>query len=90
MKSINTFITEARTPSETILYFPNLASWFIYEAELSGQISDGYWENARPATHWRWLQNVTIKIDDNKIGYEGHVIRRNMIQVGYVKKLRKH
>ena len=71
MKSINTFITEARTPSETILYFPNLASWFIYEAELSGQISDGYWENARPATHWRWLQNVTIKIDDNKIGYEG-------------------
>ena len=71
MKSINTFINEARTQSETTLYFPNLASWFIFTAELSGQISDGYWENARPATHWKWIMNTTSKIDDNKVGYEG-------------------
>lgn len=71
MKNITQYITESSGASETTVYFPNIASWFIFEAELSGQISDGYWENSRPYDHWKWISNVTPKIDKEKIGYDG-------------------
>lgn len=57
------------------IYFPNMASYLIYEFELSGQISDGKWENSRPYDHWKWVCHTEPKIDKNKIGYEGPIHR---------------
>ena len=43
------------------LYFKTLSSALLYEWEISGQISDGKYENAQPFGHWRWI-NDTEKI----------------------------
>lgn len=56
---------------ENKIYFPNVASALIYLFELQGQVSDGYWENARPSNHWRWISNTKPVIDKDKCGYTG-------------------
>lgn len=36
-----------------VIKFDNQAQVILFECELKGQLSDGYWENARPHNHWR-------------------------------------
>lgn len=62
-------INEAQ--GEYKIYFPNAASALIYLFELQGQISDGYWENARPYDHWKWISRTEPEISKDKIGYTG-------------------
>lgn len=76
MKTLKNFIqiNEARKSkydAPSTIYFPNMSAYLIYEYELSGQISDGYWENSRPESHWRWVSNATPEISKDKIGYTG-------------------
>jgi hypothetical protein len=73
---INGSCPEAKLPvyeakGEDKIYFPNIASALIYWFELQGQISDGYWENARPNNHWKWVTESEIEIDKDKCGYTG-------------------
>lgn len=35
--------------------FKNIPSMALYLMELQGQISDGKYENLRPAEHWKWI-----------------------------------
>lgn len=63
-------INEASSNEEKI-YFPTVAAALIYEFELSGQISDGYWENARPYDHWQWIGHTEPIVDKDKCGYTG-------------------
>lgn len=37
------------------LYVNNMSQACIFEMEISGQISDGKWENSRPYDHWKWV-----------------------------------
>ena len=56
------------------MYFENVSSFLIYKLEVKGQISDGYWENARPYNHWRWL-NDTDEVIGDKDGQYGYTDR---------------
>ena len=38
----------------------------LFECELTGQISDGYWENARPADHWKKPCDADVSVTDDK------------------------
>ena len=85
MKDLTQYINESHTSSqhpiieakgENKIYFPTLGSFAIYLCELSGQISDGYWENSKPYDHWKWLMNTVPEIVDGKEGYTGPVHRR--------------
>ena len=72
MKPLNTYITEAKYDEPTTLYFNSLSACLLFDYEVSGQISDGYWENSRPAGHWKWIMNTEYVIDENhELGYEG-------------------
>ena len=51
------------------LYFNTLAAALLYEWELSGQISDGKYENSRPYDHWRWILDTEIIVDPNSMNY---------------------
>lgn len=37
----------------------------LFTQELCGQISDGYWENARPDCHWVVWSNCEVRVGEN-------------------------
>jgi len=45
------------------VYFETISQALIFEAELKGQISDGYWENSRPSNHYHAPCDADIKVD---------------------------
>lgn len=47
----------------------------LFEEELRGQLSDGYWENAGPREHWKPWCNATIVVDPHNVGRDFPVNR---------------
>lgn len=48
----------------SIINFRNERQVTLYECELKGQISDGYWENSRPYDHWKIMCRAQAKVGD--------------------------
>lgn len=65
MKTINEYYVGESINNDKVIIFNTLSSFFIFSAEVRGQISDGYWENSRPNKHWYWLRNIEVKYDKN-------------------------
>ena len=59
-----------RNISKTTLNVTNMSQACLFEMEVSGQISDGKWENARPYNHWEWICNTEMVISDEN-SYSG-------------------
>lgn len=51
-----------------IIHVANNSVMCLYEWEMSGQISDGKYENSRPFDHWRWVNDVLDIVKDSKSG----------------------
>lgn len=51
-----------------ILRVRNLAQKVLWEEELSGQISDGHWENASPHDHWEAWCRAKVVVDPEHVG----------------------
>lgn len=76
-----------------VIYFTTPSALLIYKLELEGQISDGYWENARPYDHWKWVTKTEAKLDKEKVGYTGPTHSKKYSTEWlrkYVKKAIKH
>ena len=57
---------------KTTILFTRMDAAALYWAELSGQISDGIYENSRPHNHWLWLRNCDSVISpDGTEGFYG-------------------
>jgi hypothetical protein len=52
------------------LFVANTRQKVLFDWEISGQLSDGYWENTRPMNHWRiWSRcEVVVASEPTKIG----------------------
>ena len=51
-----------------ILAFRNAVQKALFDIELCGQLSDGYWENATPHDHWEvWCDAETV-VDPSNVG----------------------
>lgn len=51
------------------LYVANEAQKVLFDSELSGQISDGHWENASPHDHWKpWADAEVVVAPDHQLG----------------------
>lgn len=53
----------------------NLAQKVLWENELSGQISDGCWENANPQDHWEAWCDATVVVDPDHLGRDFYARR---------------
>lgn len=53
-----------------ILFVANLAQKVLFDCEISGQLSDGHWENSKPHDHWMpWCDaKVEIAADKRAVG----------------------
>jgi len=45
------------------IYFENAVQVALYKCELSGQISDGHWENSRPLDHWKIMCDAWVGVE---------------------------
>lgn len=45
-----------------IMFLPTYASVALWEWEISGQISDGAWENSTPFNHWEFWHDLKIEL----------------------------
>lgn len=43
------------------IYLPTDSAMGLYEWEITGQLSDGAWENTRPYNHWEPWSNLMVK-----------------------------
>lgn len=50
------------------IFVENEAQKILLDKELSGQISDGYWENACPRDHWIQWCNAEVVVRPEKTG----------------------
>lgn len=64
------------TNNNLTIHFENASAMVIYEWEMSGQISDGKYENSRPHDHWRWVCEVSNMLVDGTTGVEGYSFYR--------------
>ncbi len=71
-------VTELFEATDKTIVFANNNQVILYECELSGQISDGHWENASPRDHWKDMTgaHVTFSPDPAKQGVYGFYPRR--------------
>jgi len=59
------------------LAFRNDVQAALWEEELTGQISDGKWENARPLNHWEVWCDADVIVDPDGVGRNFHVTKCN-------------
>jgi hypothetical protein len=45
--------------------FRTLSQVILFECEIKGQLSDGYWENSRPHDHWKVPCSATARVATN-------------------------
>ena len=65
-----------------VLHFENSSAMCLYEMEMSGQISDGKYENSRPYDHWEWVCEISNMVVDGTYGIEGNNWHRGFTKYG--------
>lgn len=50
------------------IIFATRQQQLLWDQELSGQVSDGYWENAMPQNHWERPCRATTFVDPSNVG----------------------
>ena len=48
------------TQSTGTMYLPTLSALTIWNEEITGQLSDGMWENTRPREHYKFWQRLDV------------------------------
>lgn len=61
----------------TTLNVRNAEQKVLFEQEIRGQISDGYWENARPFDHHRPWSKCQVVVDPDNIGRDFYAMKNN-------------
>ena len=71
-ETVSKIILETVQPT---MHVKNLSQSNLWYAELSGQISDGAWENAKPMDHWEAWSEAEVMVG-NPVGYFGFTPKR--------------
>jgi len=58
------------------LNFRNSVQVALFVHELSGQISDGMWENSIPHNHWKWLIDLKLEVNPDSLGPNFKISRK--------------
>lgn len=69
-----------------VLHFENTSAMCLYAMEMSGQISDGKYENSRPYYHWKWVSEISNMVVDGTYGIEGYNCNRGFAVFGQFRK----
>jgi hypothetical protein len=53
------------------IFLPSWSSIALWEHEITGQLSDGAWENTRPYDHWKFWNDLEVKKGKSEVQYSG-------------------
>lgn len=59
---INKKIFDGKPFYKGFIYLPTYSAIAVWEWEITGQLSDGAWENARPHDHWEYWSHLYPKL----------------------------
>lgn len=48
---------------DNVIVLPTVSAEAIWRDEITGQLSDGMWENSRPRNHWRSWNQLTVVVE---------------------------
>lgn len=65
LKTLKNVLSWKKEDTNYKIVFRNNNQKILYEQELSGQISDGKWENSRPFNHWNIMTSAKIEVGSN-------------------------
>lgn len=57
--------------------FRNVVQAALYKCEITGQISDGMWENTRPYDHWKIWCNANVNVNPKQVGRNFYTVKDN-------------
>lgn len=60
----------SKANSTGTITLPTMSACAIWEHELTGQFSDGMWENAAPHDHWQFWCHLDVKFSPGELGVE--------------------
>lgn len=60
-----------------VINFRNNVQAALFTAELSGQISDGMWENTRPHDHWKSWCSADVQVNPTNVGVNFYSPKNN-------------
>ena len=58
------------------IHFANNEAACLFATEITGQLSDGRWENTRPYDHWKFWCNAEVIVDGLKSNYNLRCLTR--------------
>jgi hypothetical protein len=62
------------------MYLPTLSAVAVWSCEVTGQLSDGAWENAQPSHHWEFWSGLDAKLG---VGPARVVSDERAVKTGY-------
>ena len=60
----------SKANSTGTITLPTISACAIWEHELTGQFSDGMWENSGPRDHWEFWCRLDVKLSPGEVGVE--------------------
>lgn len=66
-------IKESKNETTRTIYFRNFTQKMLWDFEISGQISDGYWENS-PGTSYRFWTGLGTSVDSSNPRVEADIV----------------
>jgi hypothetical protein len=63
------------TTQQGRINFRNAIQAALFSCELSGQISDGMWENSRPHNHWEIWSGASVNVNPENLGKDFYAQR---------------
>lgn len=58
-----------------VIFLPTRSAMDLWTSEITGQLSDGYWENAKPSDHWHFWSNLVPRLGDPAVMANGHPVK---------------
>jgi len=59
------------TNAKGTIFLPSYPALALWDHELTGQISDGYWENSTPHNHWQFWTSIDSKLGTPEVKITG-------------------
>jgi len=64
-------------PGKGYIFLPTYGAIALWDHEIMGQISDGYWENTKPHNHWEFWGNLKTKKGKPEVQSTGWASKKN-------------
>lgn len=71
-------------PNVGVIFLPTTSAIALWNWELTGQFSDGAWENSKPDEHWVYWSNLETRLGQPQVQSTGHPLKTGYNLAGLI------